>query len=60
MELESIEEDEEYNAWSILSTIGGAVSLYLGITLVSLFEFVELLVRIIHAGFKGGPAKKKN
>ena len=49
MDLMSITESPEYDFWSFLSTLGGSMSLFLGITIVSSMEFVELLVRALYS-----------
>ena len=42
-----VEEVAKYaTPYATLSTVGGVLSLYLGITLVSMFEVVELVVRV--------------
>ena len=40
-------ESPKYSFSSFLSALGGALSLFQGITLVAVFEFFELIVRII-------------
>ena len=44
----SITESPEYDFWSFMSTLGGSMSLFLGITLVSSMEFLELLIRALY------------
>ena len=41
-----VEEVPKYNFESLLSSYGGACSLYLGISFVALFEFAELVIRL--------------
>ena len=48
MDIMSITESPEYDFWSFMSTLGGSMSLFLGITLVSSMEFVELLIRVLY------------
>ena len=48
MDIMSITESPEYDFWSFMSTLGGSMSLFLGITLVSSMEFVELLFRVLY------------
>ena len=46
--VKTVVENEEFpTVWSFLSTLGGAVSLYLGISLIAVFELLELFIRII-------------
>ena len=40
-----ITEEEEYSFSSLVSTIGGVVSLYLGLSLISMFECLEIVLR---------------
>lgn len=48
--MELIEESAKYaSIWVALSSVGGVVSLYLGISLVSAFEVLELLARLLHS-----------
>ena len=47
-----IREEPKYDADSLMSSLGGAFSLYLGITLVSLFEVFELLSVCVRSRLK--------
>ena len=49
MDVQEVVENAQYTPTSFLSTLGGAVSLYLGISLVSSMEGLELLIRYIVA-----------
>ena len=51
MDEDSIVEEPKYNLSSFLVELGGALSLFLGSSLVSVFEYVEFIVRIIIAIF---------
>ena len=42
-----VENEEFPTVWSFLSTLGGAVSLYLGMSLIAVFELLELFIRIM-------------
>ena len=42
-----VENEEFPTVVSFLSTLGGAVSLYLGMSLIAVFELLELFIRII-------------
>jgi len=42
-----IEEQPRYLFQSLMSSLGGTISLYLGVSIVSAFEIVELTVRLI-------------
>ena len=41
-------EEPKYTRESLLVSLGGAVSLFLGISVVALFEFVELAARALY------------
>lgn len=43
--------------WDLLSSIGGSMGLWVGISIVSLTEFVELLLECVSYCFSG---KRKN
>jgi hypothetical protein len=47
MTVETIYETPEYTFFSFLSSIGGDLSLYIGITLLSFIKVAELLVSIL-------------
>ncbi len=51
MLLEKISEYPEYTFMSFLSSIGGDLSLYIGITILSFVEIAELIVRILILSF---------
>jgi len=42
-----IEEVPKYEFQSLMSSLGGTISLYLGVSIVSAFEVIELLVRFV-------------
>jgi amiloride-sensitive sodium channel subunit alpha len=46
MRTETIYETAEFTLMSLLSSLGGDLSLYIGITLLSFVELAELVVRI--------------
>ncbi len=48
---ENIVETPAMTVGELLSNLGGALSLYLGISFVAAFEIVELIVRLIVAPF---------
>ena len=50
--VERIEEKPKTDFPQFLSNLGGAVSLYLGVSLVAIFEVLEVLVRCLMGGFK--------
>ena len=52
----SIVETKKYETATLFTSLGGAISFYLGISIVSLFEFGELFVRAIFAFLQ----KKRN
>ena len=47
--MEIIYEIPEYTSNSFLSALGGALSIYQGLTLLTMFEFFELFVRLAKA-----------
>ena len=47
MKRENIVESPEISYGEFRNSIGGALALYLGISFVSFFEFLELIVRFI-------------
>ena len=50
MHVRKVEEIKEYpSVFNLLNSLGGALSLWLGISFIALFEIVELVVRIIHS-----------
>lgn len=53
MSVSYVKELAKYNFESLLSSFGGAFSLYLGISLVALFEVVELACRLVGVAFTG-------
>ena len=46
----TIETKEFPNTSSFMANLGGALSLYLGTSLIALFEILELLVRLLVSG----------
>ena len=59
MSVMSVTESPEYTAFTFLSALGGSMSLYLGITFISAFELMELVIRMIAAGLKSKSRKVK-
>ena len=51
MDIEEIQESAEYTLLTLLTSIGGDLSLYIGITFASFFEFFEFLIRLFMALF---------
>ena len=51
----NLSEVPEYSFSALLSAVGGAVSLYLGLSLVTMFEVIEFIVRL---ALMPGKAKK--
>ena len=50
MNVRKVEEIKEYpSVFNLLNSLGGALSLWLGISFIALFEIVELVVRLIHS-----------
>ena len=47
LQVKRVTEYEEFpDGWSFLASLGGAVSLFLGISLIQLFELLEFVIRI--------------
>ncbi len=44
--VEKVQEELKYNFFSFLASLGGAASLYLGISFVVMFELFEVVLRI--------------
>ena len=44
--IQTVFESPKYNAQSLLSSLGGAFSLYLGISAIAMFEVLELIIRL--------------
>ena len=49
MEVTKVREDPQYTLDSAINSLGGALSLCLGVSLVMIFEVVELALRLIYA-----------
>lgn len=47
----TIQEVPQYNFWGFLSTLGGAFSLFLGLTFIQLLEVVELIFKLLFNSF---------
>ena len=47
--MEIIYEIPEYTSNSFLSALGGALSIYQGLTILTIFEFIEFIVRLAKA-----------
>ena len=48
LDVEMVEEKEKYpDPWSYLSALGGAISVYLGASLLNIFEILEFLIRLV-------------
>ncbi|ESO89679.1 hypothetical protein LOTGIDRAFT_218777 [Lottia gigantea] len=45
---ENITEEEDYETAQFISDVGGTVGLWIGLSILSIFELVELVVRILH------------
>ena len=52
MTLERIEEVRKYDFFSFLASLGGSLSLYLGISIVAAFEVFEILLRLPYGCYK--------
>ena len=47
-----VEDSPKYTLASILSNVGGAIGLFLGLSIVSIFEFLELIGMCIYKGMR--------
>ena len=48
LDTETVEEIKRYpTIWSYLGAMGGAISVYLGASLLNVFEILEFLIRLI-------------
>ena len=47
-----VEDSPKYTLASILSNVGGAIGLYLGLSIVSVFEFLELIGMCLYKGMR--------
>ena len=47
MDVSEVAEDPEFTTWTFLSSLGGSVSLFLGISFIQCFELVELLLKFL-------------
>ena len=47
MDVAEVSEDPEFTTWSFLSSLGGSVSLFLGISFIQIFEVIELLIKFL-------------
>ena len=47
LDVELVEEVKKYtDAWSYLGALGGAISVYLGASLLNIFELLEFFIRL--------------
>ena len=51
LDVDTVEENPEYTFLTFLSSLGGAVSLYLGVSFIQVFEVVELVVKLFVSCF---------
>ena len=51
LDVDNVAENPEYTFLSFLSSLGGAVSLYLGISFIQVFEVVELIIKLFVSFF---------
>ena len=47
-----VEDTPKYTVASILSSVGGAIGLFLGLSIVSIFEFLELIGMCVYKGMR--------
>ena len=57
--IQTITESPKYNFQSLLSSLGGAFSLYLGISIIALFESLELATRLLFRTVSRMPQSRK-
>ena len=58
-EVTTFEEEPHWTSETIMMGIGGALSLWLGITLAGILEFFELICRLVLAIFSWSPKSKR-
>ena len=51
LDVDTVAENPEYTFLTFLSSLGGAVSLYLGVSFIQVFEVVELVVKLFVSCF---------
>ena len=49
MDVSEVAENPEFTIWTFLSSLGGSVSLFLGISFIQVFEIVELLLKFLES-----------
>ena len=48
LNIQIVTQSEEFpDIWSFMSNLGGAMSLYLGVSLISAFELLEFMIRLL-------------
>ena len=53
MNVVKVTQSEEFpDIWSFLGSLGGAMSLYLGMSLIAAFELLEFILRLMFSAFK--------
>ena len=56
-----VTQSEEFpDVWSFLGSLGGAMSLYLGTSLIAAFELLEFVFRLILFSFSKDVKKKRS
>ena len=55
-----VAEEEKYTTSGILSSIGGAISLYLGFSFISLVEVLEIPIRMCRPAAAAADAKRRS
>ena len=59
LDVDDVAEVPEYTFLTFLSSLGGAVSLYLGISFIQVFEIVQLLIKLLVSCFSHENPKNK-
>ena len=50
LDIEDVQETPKYpTIWDFLNALGGALSLFLGASLISIFEILEIVLRLLFA-----------
>ena len=59
LDVDDVAEVPEYTFLTFLSSLGGAVSLYLGISFIQVFEIVQFLIKLLVSCFSHENPKNK-
>ena len=57
LNVQTIEESPKYTNIDLFSSVGGLLGLYVGISIVTVFEFLDFVIKLAINCFCGGPSK---